>query len=232
MKERARSEEDKLARRRAVLAAAHATWLRSGWEGFSMAEVARRARLAKGTLYLYFATKEALLLELLEGRLGTCLAALEVCLAAEDAPDDPEGASRLIVSTLSMDSVLCSLLMVLGAILEHNVPEKRIHQFKLWLLERLAAVGVVLERRLPCLGEGGGLRLVLHLQALVVGLGQLAYPAPAVRRVLAQPGFEPFRVDFEGELTFTLSALIRGYSTGRPIRRLLQKSHGDRGHAL
>ncbi len=232
MKKRARSDQDKLARRRAVLVAAHATWLRSGWEGFSMTEVARRARLAKGTLYLYFATKEALLLELLEGRLASCLAAFEARLAAEDAPDDPEGASRLIVSTLSMDSVLCSLLMVLGAVLEHNVPEARIHQFKRWLLERLAAVGVVLERRLPPLGEGGGLRLLLHLQALVVGLGQLAYPAPAVRRVLAQPGFEPFRIDFERELTFALSALIRGHSRERPIRRPSQRSHGERGHAL
>jgi hypothetical protein len=55
-------------------------------------------------------------------------------------------------------------------------------------------------------------KLLLHLQALVSGLGQLARPAPAVARVLAAPEFEAFRLNFETELRLALTALMRGSS--------------------
>ncbi len=43
------------------------------------------------------------------------------------------------------------------------------------------------------------------------GLGQLARPAPIVARVLASPGFEAFRLNFEAELRLALAALMRGF---------------------
>ncbi|OGA17279.1 MAG: hypothetical protein A3H32_09400 [Betaproteobacteria bacterium RIFCSPLOWO2_02_FULL_63_19] len=108
------------------------------------------------------------------------------------------------------------LLAILGAILEHNLPEERIRQFKRWLLSRLERTGRCLAQRLPFLGEGGGLRLLLHLQALIAGLGGLTQPAPAVARVLALPGFEPFRIDFGTELRDMLAALLRGRAARGP----------------
>lgn len=212
MRRRARSEEAKKLRRHAILGAALRLWAGSTFDGFTMSAVARRARLAKGTLYLYFPTKEALLLQLLEDRLERWLSDLESRLEGRGAPPDPDGAARLIASTLLADDELVRLLMILGAILEHNVPEQRIREFKSWLHERLAHTASVLERRLPFLEGLGGVKLLLYLQALVSGLGQLARPAPAVARVLAAPEFEPFRLDFETELRLALAALMRGFA--------------------
>lgn len=184
-----------------------------------MADVARRARLAKGTLYLYFPTKETLLLELLEDRLDRWLSDLESRLDGGGAPRDPDGAAQLIASTLVAEEDLVRLLMILGAILEHNVPDQRIRGFKTWLHGRLAHAGAVLERCLPFLEGWGGMKLLLHLQALVSGLGQLARPAPAVARVLDAPEFEAFRLDFETELRLALAALMRGVSASLPASR-------------
>lgn len=219
MHKRARSQEAKQLRRRGILDAAARLWARSTFEEFTMAVVAGRARLAKGTLYLYFPTKEALLLELLEGRLDRWLSDLESSLEREGSPRDPDGAARLIASTLLADGELVRLLMILGTILEHNVPEQRIREFKSWLHYRLAHAGTVLERRLPFLASRGGVKLLLHLQALVSGLGQLARPAPAVARVLAAPEFEPFRLDFETELRLALAALMRGFAAALSANR-------------
>ena len=58
---RARSEEQKALRRQAVLLAAEAYFLDVGYEAFSMAQLAKRAGLVKGTLYLYFKTEELFL---------------------------------------------------------------------------------------------------------------------------------------------------------------------------
>ncbi len=225
---RARSDEAKQARRSAILEAAFGLWTRSTFDEFTMSAVGRRARLAKGTLYLYFPTKEALLLELLELRLGRWLSELETSLKDGSSPRDPDGASRLIASTLLADEELVRLLMILGTILEHNVPEQRIREFKSWLHGRLAQTATILERRLPFLPVRGGLRLLLHLQALVCGLGQLARPAPIVARVLASPGFEAFRLDFEAELRRALAALMRGFGTALTSSRSTgpRRTHG------
>ena len=136
-------------------------------------------------------------LELLEDRLGRWLEELESRLESGAVPRDPDGAARVIASTLLADEDLVRLLMILGTILEQNVPEQRIREFKFWLHARLAAAGSALERRLPVLERWGGVKLLIELQALVSGLGQLTRPAPAVARVLASPEFDAFRLDFE-----------------------------------
>ena len=68
--QRARKAEDKEGRRRLILGAARELWARATYATFNMAEVAERAGLAKGTVYIYFATKEALLLDLLHEELA------------------------------------------------------------------------------------------------------------------------------------------------------------------
>ncbi len=52
-------------RRQAILEAALRVWAKRGFDGTSVAEVAREAGLTKGTLYLYFPGKQALLEEAL-----------------------------------------------------------------------------------------------------------------------------------------------------------------------
>ncbi|MGF1508895.1 MAG: TetR/AcrR family transcriptional regulator [Myxococcota bacterium] len=47
-------------RERAIVAAAHEVFMERGFDGARMAEIARRAKMAEGTIYLYFPGKEAL----------------------------------------------------------------------------------------------------------------------------------------------------------------------------
>jgi AcrR family transcriptional regulator len=51
-------------RRRAIVAAARDLFLKKGFEATGMLDIARKAGLASGTLYNYFASKTALLVEL------------------------------------------------------------------------------------------------------------------------------------------------------------------------
>ena len=57
---RARTPAQKSDRKDTILLTAKAQFLQTGYEGFSMAVLAQRAGVAKGTLYLYFGTKEEL----------------------------------------------------------------------------------------------------------------------------------------------------------------------------
>src|ERR1041384_8698515 len=65
------------ARRAAILAAALEEFTARGYEGARLDDVAKRAGIAKGTIYLYFADKEALFQELVRSMVHPVLGMLE-----------------------------------------------------------------------------------------------------------------------------------------------------------
>ena len=83
IKQRAMLDEDKQLRRQAILAAATALLMQRVERLASVEEVARQAGLAKGTLYLYFATKEEIYLAVHESQTHQFFDTLEALLARE-----------------------------------------------------------------------------------------------------------------------------------------------------
>ena len=65
------------ARRAAILDAALEEFTARGYEGARLEDVAKRASIAKGTIYLYFADKEALFQELVRSMVNPVLTTLE-----------------------------------------------------------------------------------------------------------------------------------------------------------
>jgi len=61
-----RKERERLARREEIQKAARAIFAEKGFEAATLEEIAERAELAKGTIYVYFANKEALFYSLIE----------------------------------------------------------------------------------------------------------------------------------------------------------------------
>ena len=61
-KQRARSEAEKSEREDSILTVAETLLRQSRYNGFTMQEVAEAASLAKGTFYLYFKSREVLVL--------------------------------------------------------------------------------------------------------------------------------------------------------------------------
>lgn len=70
------------ARRAAILAAALDEFSASGFAATRLDDVARRAGVAKGTIYLYFKDKESLFQELLRSELSPVVSAIELLLDA------------------------------------------------------------------------------------------------------------------------------------------------------
>ncbi|MBM2576306.1 TetR/AcrR family transcriptional regulator [Jannaschia sp. Os4] len=79
--------------RAAIVDAALATFLRDGFEGTRMIDVARSAGVAKGTIYLYFPTKEALFEGVLTDALGSPLGAIDAM------PEEDESVRAFLLAT-------------------------------------------------------------------------------------------------------------------------------------
>jgi AcrR family transcriptional regulator len=82
---RARREREKQERRRSILQAARETFFENGFHHATVDSVAERAEVSKGTVYLYFESKETLLAHLLLEGLEDLVAELDLAYAAATA---------------------------------------------------------------------------------------------------------------------------------------------------
>lgn len=215
VKKRARAEADKQQRRAEILRAAADVFASQPYAAVTMAEVARRAGLAKGTVYLYHATKESLFLQLVIDALTRWFAEVEAALRGSVPRLGADELATLLVGTLTKRGELTRLLPLLHPVLEENIDEALALTFKQRLGEQTAVAGELLERRCELLGPGDGVRLLLRLHALVIGLHAMASPSPTVARILARPEMAPLRIDFAAELHATVAALLRGWSVSK-----------------
>ena len=89
MTTRARREREKEERRQSILQAARDVFFENGFHRATVDNVAERAEVSKGTVYLYFESKETILAHLLLGGLGELTRELEQAYAAaEPIPAD------------------------------------------------------------------------------------------------------------------------------------------------
>lgn len=207
---RARDLAQKRERRSAILASARSLLTEGPYAAITMAQVAERAGLAKGTSYLYFRSKEELFLALLEQELEQWFTTIEKELDGLKGSQQREAVRRILVEATLARPRLPRLLVLLHGSLAARLPESVAHGFLLELLRRGERLGRALERRLGFLPPGAGLGLVQRIQALIAGIQPMAEPAPALAGPLQYPGLEALKLDFRQELGEGLQALLMG----------------------
>ena len=168
---RATREEEKFERRNEILDAAERLFTERPDGLPSMDELAEAAGVAKGTLYLYFPSKEEVLVELHERYLNDFFDRLSAALAAKPdfAIEDLLELTRTQVLEHPMRLSLASLVVGLT---ERSIPPEAALRFKMALGKRLIEIGGGLGRafRLPA---ESCTRLLNVSYGLVLGLWQL-----------------------------------------------------------
>lgn len=209
---RARSGAAKAARRGAILAQTRQLWASTRYEALTLQQVAQGVGLSKPALYAYFPTKEELFLSLTQACLGEWLAAVERHLQLGGI-HTPQSLARLMATLVHEQPELPGLLPLLPLLFEHNVSAARAAGYKRWLADWVARLGPLLERALPGLPAGGGLRLLTYTQALIAGLYPMSDASATVRQVLADPELKHLNVDFLPALEGALTAVCVGLTS-------------------
>jgi AcrR family transcriptional regulator len=209
IRQRAILEEDKLQRRQAILDAAQVLLLQSGDELASVEEVARQAGLAKGTVYLYFRSKEEVYLAVHEQRAHKWFDTLDALLADEGARPDLARFTRRVCEALSGQPGFL-ILGVQCPALERNVDPDELLRMKAGIAQRLEGTGGTVERAFRGLPVGEGARLLIRSYGLMLGLWQLKSPTPLRARLLQHRALEVFASDYLPELEVGLFALWQG----------------------
>lgn len=212
---RARQDRDKDIRRETITAAALRLFETVPFARLTMAEVAAEAGIAKGTVYLYYPTKEALFLELLDAQFEDWFAALHDELRQPSPADANDSADAAfvdwLIASLEARPLFLRLIALLHTVLEHNIAFDAALRFKRMLARHVVEAGSALAARLKLLDAAAGARLLLWLHALSIGLQHMAAPAPMVQRAMAHdPGLTLFDITLGPELRSVLTPLLAG----------------------
>lgn len=173
-KARAVREEDKLVQRQNILDAAERLFLARPEGLANMDELAEAAGVAKGTLYLYFPSKEEVLLALHERNVHTVFDAID----KEIERKSKSGLTRTDLSALARKLIIESPIylplatLVIGFI-GRSIPVDSVVRFHLSIIERVNRSGKSIEHAFG-LPAGDGARLLEYSHAFVVGLWQLS----------------------------------------------------------
>lgn len=207
---RAMTEAQKEARRADILRVALHRFTLTPYQELSMAATAEEAGVAKGTLYLYFKSKEEMFLSIYTDQLDGWLDELDRRLAEAGGEASIARLVGAIGESLGSRTQLLQLTAILHTVLEQNVDYAAAKRFKTWLKERVLKTGALMEKHLPFLKPGQGARLLMQIDALVIGFQHMAEPSGVMRQVLAEPDMALFRVDLEKSLLDSLRTLLMG----------------------
>lgn len=170
LKARAVSTEDKHERRNQILNAAQRLFHENP-EGFgSMDTLAEAARVGKGTLYLYFRSKEEVLVALHERNAGQFFETL-LDRVDHDPAFDLDGMIALVTERLLASPVFARVGSLVCGNLE-RMPEGAVRAFKDTITRGHERIGPRLDRALG-LADGEGARLLQYSYALMLGLWHL-----------------------------------------------------------
>lgn len=214
--QRARSEEQREARRRAILDTAAAMLDELPVAEISLNELSRRVGLAKSNVLRYFDSREAILLELLEGLLDDWLADLGPRLDAEVDParspyDRAAQVGTAVAASLVPRRVLCDLFSAQAAVLEHNVSVDVAIRHKRAGIADMMELSELIRRQIPELGPEGAQRACLLGAVMIGSLWSHTRPSPSMCAAYeSDPALAVLRLDFTTALSESMTTILRG----------------------
>jgi AcrR family transcriptional regulator len=219
---RARSEEQRAARRQTILDTAAAMLTEMPVSQVTLNELSRRVCLAKSNVLRYFESREAVLLELSDAATNAWLTDLRAELRAGVEPTAPVATrtdqfAATVASSLAARPVLCDLVGAHAAVLEHNVSPTVAAQYK---RTAIAAAGVLRDLvldHLPELGPADAFRFTAVAFMVTGSVWTHARPSAAMLAAYeSDPELAAMRIDFVNALRQVLEVLISGLLARQP----------------
>ena len=183
---RAYRPDQKESRKQAILETAVKLFEETRYQDLHMADLAARVGLAKGTLYLYFPTKESLFLAVLMTEMGAWFQGAGARLEALEKPILPREAADLLVDEMLRLPLLPGLQALVHNVLEQNVPEEEAVAFGKFLREGVDRVAGPLEKAVEGLSRPQAATFLVRFYGMVIGAQHMASRPPAIREALSR----------------------------------------------
>jgi TetR/AcrR family transcriptional regulator len=192
---RARRPEQKQARCDAILASARKLVDIVGIDKTTLSAIAREANLSKANCYRYFENREAILLQLVLEDTTEWSDAIANDLASLKGSSDLVAVSKVLVNSTLKRPRLCELASSLWSVLEQNVSEDVLADFKRDF--RLSTKGwlTALSLAIPELSEDQAGTFARFFLLFIGSTWPVSKPSAAMKQVMKRSEFRSMKID-------------------------------------
>lgn len=206
---RARKPEQKEERRQHLIGVARALIdSESDLKLLSLNEIARSAKMAKANIYRYFESREALLLDLLWDEWQDWFKDFQKDWSrVQKSKKTFDHLIKTLAMSFSKRDLLCNLTTALPSVVEKNLTEQTIKEFKYRSMQLFGEIANYLEN---CSDDLDAKSYAIFLQdtvSLIAGIYPFSQPNKVVAKVLMDPKLQFFKRDFSLELERYMMAL-------------------------
>lgn len=210
---RAISEEEKKQRVEDIIFTAEKLLICSDYKDITMAQIAKNTGIAKGTIFIYFPSKEELFLRIAQRTITewshTFQSEMQK-IASTGNSCCVEEFVDLIVDSMK-NAILVKLFSILDDTLEQNISLERAVAFKTVLKNEMCDMGKLIEKIMPEIQSGHGMLILNHMFVCLVGAYKEANTSPVIQQAILTPGLEIFHRDFYQTIKVMSVYLIYGY---------------------
>ena len=189
---RARKADQKSARRREILAAAWDLYKASSGDLPTVTRVARRAGLSKGTIYLYFSSKEELFFSVFESRIQEWVYSIESVLEESGSEASIADLSRAMTRYAAENPLVIKLGTMTKGFLEKNIDAKIIYDCDKRIVTLVHTAAVTISDRFSFISREQASQMLVRAYALSLGLWQVLDRPEAVSDQLLAEGIDLF----------------------------------------
>ena len=220
VKKRAITDQDKQKRREKILKAAWQLYERGSVQLPTVSNIARKAGLSKGTVYLYFRTKEEIFLNLFVHLLERWFTSIAPEMERLQPPVAIEKLAEIITGHVVEHPIILKMGSIVKGVLEENTDDRVVFETKLKMATIVDSAGTILAQRLPGISHEDAARTIQSVYALISGLWQFTTIQPHILKMLDNAGANLFRMDFQKAVTDAVSRLLKGtVSSFNPEKR-------------
>jgi AcrR family transcriptional regulator len=204
---RARTEEQILRRQEEIVNACDTLFSQYGYEGVNIRAISKITTFKRTTIYIYYKTKDEVLLDLLKKELLDWDLSLQRVIDSTKTMTKEQYCTFLAESAASRDKML-RLLVILLSTIENQCGIEKLTAFK---KETGGALGTIRKSLDSYFPEGDASKkdfFMTAMMSIIQGLYPLAFPSQKQIDAMAMAGREYTAPDFKGTLYRCLSLLL------------------------
>jgi AcrR family transcriptional regulator len=210
-RQRARLEQEKVEKRALILSSAEKLFMeQEHFNSISVSSIADNLGFGKGTIYLYFRTKEEIYLALLEREFNTWLNNIITGLKTNFGKISSEKTIDILTGYISTHSYFMRLATISASILEKNISNEKILSYKAGLAEKILEAGSAIDEKVSGIEPGKGSLMLMRSYGIITGLWSLLEPPKSVKSILEENNLLVFKLDFLKEAKETLLIFWKG----------------------
>jgi AcrR family transcriptional regulator len=204
---RARTEAEIASRQAEIISACDTLFSQYGYDGVNIKAISKITSFKRTTIYIYYKTKDEVLLDLLKKELLDWDISLQRVIEATETMTKEQYCTFLAESVASRDKML-RLLVILLSTIENQCGIERLTAFK---RETGGALGTIRKSLDAYFPEGDASKkdfFMTAMMSIIQGLYPLAFPSQKQIDAMAMAGRNYTAPDFRGTLHRCLSLLL------------------------